>query len=138
MNTEAYTCQLLHIIPCEQSPFDAPRKIGRRKEDRKDSAHRVTHYAYGLKTWIPHIHANFSYLAGKAGLLVQSSPVKMFRTCSSRQHRRSSRQQIPGPLACYRAPSEVQCGVSCKKLTEGSKIASCQHILTELQRSIRV
>ena len=52
--------------------------------------------------------------------------------CSSRQHRRSSRQQTPGPLSCYRAHSEVQCGVSSKKLTEGGKIASCRHILTRL------
>ena len=36
------------------------------------------------------------------------------------------------PLACYRGPSEVQCGVSGKKLTEGAKIAGCQHILTGL------
>ena len=58
------------------------------------------------------------------------SPVKMF--CSSRQHSRSSRQQMPDPLASKRAPSEVQCGVSSKYLTEGSKIVSCRHILTGL------
>ena len=39
---------------------------------------------------------------------------------------------MPGPLACWKAPSEVQCGVSGKKLTEGSKFASCRHILTGL------
>ena len=60
----------------------------------------------------------------------QPSPVKMF--CSSRQHIRSSRQQIPGPLACWRAHSEVQCGVSSKKLTVGGKITGCWHILTGL------
>ena len=58
------------------------------------------------------------------------SPVKMF--CSSRQHRKSSRQQMPSPLARWWAPGEVQCGVSGKKLTEGSKIAGCRHILTGL------
>ena len=61
-------------------------------------------------------------------------PVKMF--CSSRQHRRGSRQQTPGPVACSRVPSEVQWGgVSGKKLTESGKIAGCSwhmHILTGL------
>ena len=52
--------------------------------------------------------------------------------CSSRQHRRSSRQQTPGPLACWRVPSEVPCGLSIKKLTEDAKIACCQHILRGL------
>ena len=61
------------------------------------------------------------------------SPVKMF--CSSRQHR-SSRQQTPGPFACWRAHSEVQCGVSGKKLTEGSKIAGCWYHLTGLKKSV--
>ena len=39
---------------------------------------------------------------------------------------------MPGPLACCRAPSEVQCGVSGKQLTEGGKTAACWHILTGL------
>ena len=53
--------------------------------------------------------------------------------CSSRQHGRNRRQQTPGSLACSRAPGEVQCGVTGKKLTEGGKIAGCQHILTGLK-----
>ena len=44
----------------------------------------------------------------------------------------SSRQQIPGPLACWRAHGEVQCEVSSKKLTVGGKITGCRHILTGL------
>ena len=39
---------------------------------------------------------------------------------------------MPGRLACQRAPSEVQYGVSNKKLTEGGKIAGCQHIMIGL------
>ena len=47
-------------------------------------------------------------------------------------------QQTPDPLACCRAPSEVQCGVSSKKLTEGGKIAGCGHILTGLVRHFTI
>ena len=69
---------------------------------------------------------SYSYI-----IAVEVSIVRMF--CSSRQRSRSSRQPIRGPLACLKAPSGVQCGVSGKKLTEGSKIAGFRYILTGLK-----
>ena len=41
-----------------------------------------------------------------------------------------SKHQVPLPTKGL--SSEVRCGVSSKKLTEGGKIAGCRHILTGL------